>query len=163
MGSLEKHAVRDAAVVAFTLGLWIADTGLRDVSGATAVGVACAAGALTAVAGYLAHEWGHLLGARLSGSVVHIPPSAFSLFLFNFNSDRNGRAQFLVMSLGGFIASAAVVVLLLRVLPLHALSGRVAMGLTALGVLATVVLELPPCWRVFKGGAIPRGAAYKAG
>jgi hypothetical protein len=154
------HAVRDAALVALTLGLWRADAALRGEAGAAPLVVAVLTGLLTAVCGYLAHEWGHLLGARLSGSVVERPASAFSLFLFRFDSDRNGRGAFLAMSLGGFAASAAGVALLLGVLPRDALSGQLALALTALGVLATALLELPPFFRVLRGGALPRGAAY---
>jgi len=77
-----------------------------------------------------------------------------------FDADRNGRAQFAAMSLGGFAASATIVTALAAWLPLHALSGRVALGLTAAGVLATLVLEVPPFVRVLRGAPIPRGAAY---
>ncbi len=149
-----KHALRDLALVSLTLGLWA--------SGAAGAAwpVAVLAGALTAVCGYLVHEWGHLAGAWLGGSVVHLPATPLSTFLFNYDSDRNGREQFLVMSCGGFLASAVMVALFLALLPLDALAGRVALGLTLLGVVATVVLELPPAWRVYQGGPIPRGLSY---
>jgi hypothetical protein len=158
----KAHAVRDVALVALTLGLWRADAALRGETGAVALGVAVLTGLLSAVCGYLAHEWGHLLGARLSGSVVERPPSPLSLFLFRFDSDRNGRGAFLAMSLGGFAASAAGVALLLAVLPRDVLSGQLALTLTALGVLATALLELPPFFRVLRGGALPRGVAYSS-
>jgi hypothetical protein len=158
----KTHAVRDAALVALTLGLWRLDAGLREQAGAVALAVALLTGLLTAVCGYLAHEWGHLLGARLSGGVVERPASVLSLFLFRFDSDRNGRGAFLAMSLGGFAASAAGVALLLGVLPRDALSGQLALTLTALGVLATALLELPPFFRVLRGGALPRGVAYSS-
>lgn len=64
--------------------------------------------------------------------------------------------------MGGFLATALVVALLLALLPRDALAGQVALGLTAAGVLATAVLELPPFFRVLAGGPIPRGAAYVA-
>ena len=38
--------------------------------------------------------------------------------------------------------------------------GQVALGITLLGVLATVVLEFPPAWKVLRGGPLPRGVAY---
>ena len=147
-----KHALRDAAVVAATLAVWRIEGG----GTATAVG----AGVLAALCGYLVHEWGHLGGAWLSGSVVHLPESVFSTFLFHYDSDRNRREQFLAMSCAGFVATGLVVALFVAVLPLDSLAGRVALGLTALGVLATVVLEFPPAWRVLRGGSIPRGVAY---
>jgi hypothetical protein len=110
----------------------------------------------------LAHEWGHLAGARLGGALVHPPERAATVFLFNFDSDRNDRRAFLWMSCGGFLASALGLALLLAVLPLAALAGRVALGLALLGVLATAVLELPPFFRVARCGPIPRGLGYRA-
>jgi hypothetical protein len=121
---------------------------------------ACAAGAATALCGYLAHEWGHLLGARLGRATVHPPARVTDAFLFRFDADRNGPRQFAAMSVGGLAASAAVVAALLSWLPLGALSSRVALGLTAAGVLATALLEVPPFVRVLRGGPVPRGAAY---
>jgi ribosomal protein S18 acetylase RimI-like enzyme len=159
---LTPIALRDLAIVAAALALWAADASLRAAGGALATTVAVAAGALTALAGYLAHEWGHLTGARLGGSAVHLPASAASVFLFRFDAERNDRRQFAWMSLGGFVATALVVALLLAVLPRDALAGQVALGLTAAGVLATAVLELPPFFRVLAGAPIPRGAAYVA-
>jgi hypothetical protein len=153
------HLVRDAALVAATLLLWAADAALRGSPGAFPLLVAVLAGALTAVAGYLAHEWGHFVGARLSGSLVHLPSSPRAVFLFQFDRT-NTRRQFLAMSLGGFAASTVVVVLLLRTLPLSVLSGRIALALSALGVLAAIVTEVPVFWRVARGAPIPRGAAY---
>lgn len=162
MRPLLRLALRDLGLLGLTLALWRLDAGLRGAPGALAAAVAVAAGALTAVAGYLAHEWGHLSAARFAGSVVHLPESPASPFLFRFDPERNGRREFLAMSAGGFAASAAVVALLLAALPLDALSGRVALALTGLGVLATALLEIPPAWRVLRGGPLPRGgAAYQ--
>ncbi len=152
--------LRDAALLAGALALWCADAALRAESGVLPVVVAVATGAGTALCGYLAHEWGHLLGALVGGARVHLPPNAWTVFLFRFDADCNTRAQFLRMSVGGFAATAVVVALLVAVLPMEALSGRVALGLTALGVVATAVLELPPAWRVWRGAPIPHGAAY---
>jgi hypothetical protein len=160
MGGYARHALRDAAILAAALALWSIDSRLRGAPGAGPALAAGAAGAVTALAGYLGHEWGHLLGGRLGGAVLHPPAHVTDPFLFRFDADRNGRAQFAAMSLGGFAASAAIVAALLAWLPLDALSGRVALGLTAAGVLATLVLEVPPFVRVLRGGAIPRGAAY---
>jgi len=154
-----KHALRDAAIVFVTLVLWRHDASLRGHEGLAAGATAVAAGVLAALCGFVAHEWGHFLGAALSGSDVRTPGSAFSLFLFHFDPETNRRAQFIAMSSGGFLASAAMVALLVSVLPLEALSGRVAMALVAAGFVATLVLEIPPFVRVLRGGPIPRGAA----
>ena len=117
---------------------------------------------MTAVCGYLVHEWGHLVGAWAGGSVVHLPESAASTFLFRFDSDRNTREQFLRMSWGGFIASGISIVVLLLVLPLDTWAARVALLLVAAGVAATLILEVPPFRRVARGAPIPTGAAYRS-
>jgi hypothetical protein len=150
-------AVRDLLLLAATLGLWAADAALRGSGGALPIVVAVAAGAMTALSGYLAHEWGHLLGAHLSRSRVSLPDSPWSVFLFRFDTGSNGRSQFLTMSMGGFVASIVVTVLLLTALPMHALSTWVALSLTGLGILATAILEIPPFWRVLHGAPLPRG------
>jgi hypothetical protein len=153
------HALRDLALLGLTALLWWLDAAVRG-SGTAAVALGIVTGAATAVAGYLAHEWGHLIGARLSGSVVRLPASPAEVFLFNFDSDRNDRRQFLTMSCGGYVASVLAVVILLATLPLTTIAGAVAIGLTAAGVVATAILEIPPFVRVWQGGPIPRGAAY---
>lgn len=155
-----KHAARDVVLVLITLGLWRWEAGLAEHGDALHVLIAIAAGSMAAVIGYLLHEWGHFLGGRLGGSAMRIPTSAREIFLFNFDSNRNSREQFLLMSSGGFVASALVILLFLVVLPLPSLASMVALGLTAAGVLATAILEVPPFWRVYRGGPIPRGTAY---
>ena len=155
-----KLAVRDLLLLAATGLLWLADTRLRGSEEGSSMVLAMVTGAMTALCGYLVHEWGHLAGARLGGGVVHPADRATSVFLFRFDSDRNDRARFLWMSSGGFAASAVAVVLLLATLPLDATSGRVALGLVVMGVLATFVLEVPVAWRVARGAPLPRGAAY---
>jgi hypothetical protein len=157
-----RHAARDAAIVAATLALWWLDAATRAGGGLAALLVAALAGAMTAYCGYLVHEWGHLLGALSARSVVHLPESVLSVFLFQFDSDRNGREQFLRMSMGGFVASIISIAFLLAVLPLQATSGQVALGLVVLGVVATFILEVPVAWLVAHGAPIPRGAAYRS-
>ena len=153
---------RDLFLLLSTLVLWRADAALRAEPGALHVAVALPAGVLVAICAYLAHEWGHLLGARASGAVVHFPERATSTFLFFFDVGRSSRGQFLAMSLGGFAASAAVVPLLFARLPWDALSTRVALGLVMAGVLATLVTELPPFFRVLRGAPLPRGFVYRS-
>jgi hypothetical protein len=157
-----KHAVRDGSIVMITLVVWGLDAQLRSAGGGVAFLVAFIAAALTTYCGYLVHEWGHLFGALSARSVVHLPDNALSVFLFQFDSDRNDRRQFLRMSMGGFVASALTIVLLLAVLPLHAWSGQIAIFLVFLGVVATFILEVPVAWRVAGGAPIPRGVAYRS-
>src|SRR6185295_9160157 len=106
--------------------------------------------------------WGHLLGALAADGVVHLPERVLSVFLFQFDSDRNSRRQFLQMSMVGFVASALVIALLVAVLPLQAWSGRIAIFLVLLGVVATFILEVPVAWRVARGAPLTRGAAYRS-
>ena len=157
-----RVALRDLGLLGLTLGVWQLEASVRQAGGAGAMALAGAAGLLAAVCAYLADEWGHLAGARLAGARVHPPERVATLFLFNFDSDRNDHRGFLWMSCGGFLASALGLALLLAVLPLDALSGRVALALALLGVLATALLELPPFFRVARGGPIPRGLGYRA-
>jgi hypothetical protein len=157
-----RVALRDLGLLAATLAVWQLEAPLRGAGGAGSATLAGLAGVLSAVCAYLAHEWGHLAGARLGGALVHPPERVGTVFLFKFDSDRNDRRGFLWMSCGGFLASALGLALLLAVLPLDALAGRVALGLALLGVLATAALELPPFFRVARGGPIPRGLGYRA-
>jgi len=157
-----RHAARDAAIGLVTLALWWLDARMQVAGGLAALTVAVLAGVMTAYCGYLVHEWGHLLGALSAGSVVHLPERVLSVFLFQFDSDRNSREQFLRMSMGGFVASAATIAILFAILPLQATSGRLAAFLVVLGVVATFILEVPVAWRVAHGAPIPRGAAYRS-
>src|SRR5689334_12572888 len=105
--------LRDLAFLAVTLALWHWTRELQAApSSALLIGVSIVTAAATAFAGFLAHEWGHLSGAIAGGSVYEPPDGVLSLFHFKFNSDRNTRRQFLLMSNGGFLVSAAVVALL---------------------------------------------------
>lgn len=164
MPTLPWHLLaRDLLLVAATLGVWRLDAGLRGEPGVLAAGVAVAAGVLAALCGYLVHEWGHLLAALAAGSRVHFPDRVASTFLFFFDTQHNDRGRFVAMSLGGFAASAVAVPLLFLMLPAGALSTWVALALVVAGVIATLVLELPPFFRVLAGAPLPRGAVYRGG
>ena len=152
------HARRDLGILALTLALWRLDASARG--GELEWLTSTLAGALTAICGYLFHEWGHLAAAFLSRSEVRLPERASEIFLFNFDVDRNDARQFTTMSLGGFAASAIAIVFLLLVLPADVLATRISLVLVLLGVIATAVLELPPFFRVLRGGPMPRGAAF---
>jgi hypothetical protein len=154
------HVARDVGLLALTLFAWQLDGDAREAGSALEWATAPVAGASTAIVGYLFHEWGHLIAARATGSVVRLPDRASEVFLFNFHSDRNSPRQFLAMSLGGYAASILVIALLFFVLPLETLAGKIALTLVGLGVIATAILELPPFFAVLRGGPLPRGTAY---
>ncbi|MGH8458598.1 MAG: hypothetical protein ACRESV_04555 [Nevskiales bacterium] len=149
-----KLALRDATLVGVTALLWFASQRMDAGSSTWAMVVSIAAGLMIPIAGFLAHEWGHLVGAWLSRSTVHMPKSVLTIFLFDYKPAENSREQFMSVSYGGFIASGLVVALLLGVLSFDRLADQIALGLTLLGVLATFVLEIPPAWRVYRGGPL---------
>jgi len=153
--SLLQLAARDGAVVAATMALW------HRLPAPAPVALAALAAVLTTVVGYLVHEWGHLLGALAARASVALPATPFEqLFLFRFDRTANSRPQFFAMALGGFAASILTVAALLIVLPRHTLAGVLALGLVGLGVTATLVIEVPEFWRVWRGAPIPDGAAF---
>jgi uncharacterized membrane protein len=145
--------LRDAVVIVATLALWRWSRELDAAQGALAIPVAILAGASAAVAGFLLHEWGHLLGALVGGSSVEYPSTIRSIFLFKFG-ESNGRQQYLWMSGGGFAASIVVIAVLAFTLNFHALADWIAIALVVAGVIATFILELPPAWRVFRGAPV---------
>ena len=154
MSILVKLLLRDLALLAATLALWQLNGQWAGLHTAASVAVAIAAGIGTVICGFLAHEWGHLLGALARHGRVGLPNSIRTVFLFQFEPQHNSREQFLAMSCGGFLASALIVALLLAVLSLDGLADRIALGLTGLGVLATFVLEIPPAWRAYRSQPI---------
>lgn len=148
-----RMMLRDVLVIVATLALWRWSRELDAAQGALAIPVAILAGASAAVAGFLLHEWGHLLGALIAGSAVEFPPTIRSIFLFKFG-ESNGRRQYLWMSGGGFAASIVVIAVLAFTLNFHALADWIAIALVVAGVIATFILELPPAWRVLRGAPV---------
>lgn len=152
-----KLALRELLFFILCLLCWRLDAALRPQGGMFAFGAALLAGLSTVLVAFLAHEWGHLAGAWARRSVVYPPCSLRSVFVFYFDTDRNSGSQFVAMSLGGFVISALVVALLIAILPLGALSGRIALTLVGIGVIATLILEVPAAWKVAHGAPLPRG------
>jgi len=163
MPMLPKLLLRDLGLLALALLLMHWSHAVQAGGSGLSLPLAVLAGAALTVTGYLAHEWGHLLGALAAGSHVELPPRLAAVFLFKFDSGRNSRRQFLAMSMGGFLSSVAVVALLLAALSMHWWADRIALGLVLLGVIATFILEVPGAWRVYKGAPLPRGAAFVDG
>ena len=77
--------LRDAAIAALCSALWLVEIGLDTEHGAYELGIGIAAGLATGVVAFLAHEWGHLLGALRAGAVVVERP-VHSVFLFHFDT-----------------------------------------------------------------------------
>lgn len=155
MHRFTPFALRDLAVGALTGVAWYADR--RNVGGRV-VGVA--AGVLTALMGFAAHEWGHLGGAVAAGGVVEAPQSLSSVFLFHFDTEKSDRRAFVAMSVGGYAGTVLASVLILKLVPRDRVSGRVALAAAALGALATFALEMPTTWRVARGAPMPTGGVF---
>ncbi len=155
--------VRDLLLIASSIGLLLLSHQLDAAGSGWRVPLSLLAGMMLAVTGYLLHEWGHLLAALISRSVVHLPDSIATVFLFRFDTGLNTNRQFLWMSVGGFIASGLVVYVYATQLSLDRLADQTALLLTALGVVATIILEFPPAWRVLRGGEMPGGVAFVKG
>ncbi|MDR3418262.1 MAG: hypothetical protein P4L83_18975 [Nevskia sp.] len=152
MPALAIRVVRDVALVSASAALLrYADQGHTGVEGVPAIVSALAAALMVVLAAFLLHEWGHLAGAWASGAEVEVLPHPLALFLFRFDEGRNSRRQYQAMSCGGFAASGLTVAFLLATLSFHALADTIALALTAIGVAATLVLEVPPVWRSFRG------------
>lgn len=158
-----KVLIRDLLLIAVSIGLLLLAHRLESGASTWRVPAALLAGVMLAVTGYLLHEWGHLLGALASRSVVHLPAGIGEVFLFRFDTGLNDNRQFLWMSLGGFLASGIVVYVYATQLSFTQLADQTALVLTILGVLATIVLEFPPAWRVLRGGPMPGGVAFVEG
>ena len=95
------------------------------------------------VVGHLAHEWGHLIGAFLTGGRVGAPASLTSPFLFSFDSKHNSQRQFLLMSLSGFAVTGVALFVVYGLLPDGLLATRVARGMIVFGASLTLFLEVP--------------------
>lgn len=157
-GGFGRLAARDGAVVALAVAAWwlLAERSAGDGFVADASGFV--AGVLLGATAFVAHEWGHLLGAFAGGSRVDASPSLASPFVFRF-SPSNSLAQFLGMSFAGFAATGAALWVCYAQLPDAWLASRVARGATAFLALLGITLELPLVAVGLYRGATPGEAA----
>ena len=160
-----RFLARDVTIGAATAAAWVVEANAErsGLGGAKRGAIAVGAGLLTASLGFLAHEWGHLAGAVVGGGVVEEPQSLGSPFLFLFNVEASDRPAFLAMSYGGYAGTAIAAIAILRLVPRDTLAGRLALGATALGVAATLALEVPTTVRVARGGPLPAVGGVYAG
>ena len=138
-----KLALRDAVLIAATALLWLGVAPLSAGPGFVADLAGVAAGIAVGACAFLLHEWGHLLGGLATRSEVRAPASLRSVYLFSFDSKKNSRKQFLVMSFSGFAVTAAAIAFAYGVLPGELLASRVARGLVVFLASLTVFLEIP--------------------
>jgi hypothetical protein len=138
-----KLAARDLAIAAIALLAWQLAAPLSAGSGAVGDVSGVVLGFLAGAVAYLAHEYGHLLGAVAARSRVQPGKSLYSPSVFTFESRSNSRAQFLAMSFGGFAATAVAVWVVYAVLPSELLATRVVRGLVLFLTGLAFVLEVP--------------------
>ncbi len=147
----KRFALRDITLLVATVVLWVVDA--RRDGGSPWISIAAGIGA--AVCAYSMHEWGHVIGAHLSGSVFTPARRLISPFLFSYDTTRNSRHQFVVMSLSGFAATAVYAAAYLLWMPQDRLAGRY--GLNGALILAglTVVIEFPIFFWALLGRKLP--------
>jgi hypothetical protein len=150
-----KLLARDLAVVAVALLAWHLAAPLSAGSGAVGDLTGLVLGLLVGACAFLAHEWGHLLGAVAARSDVKPGASLRSPFVFRFDSRTNSRRQFLAMSLAGFAATAAGIWAAYALLPSELLASRVARGAVVFLAFLGVVLEVPLVVYSLVAGRVP--------
>jgi carbon starvation protein CstA len=151
----QRFALRDLVIAGIVIALWQVEFSTAGSEGALLDVFRVFLGLASVAAGALAHEWGHLLPSLASGATVHYPPGWFAKLLFDFDVERNTRAQFLWMNLGGYISVTLVLGVFALLLPFDRLAGQVALAGIALGTLAVFVIELPITIRVLRGERPP--------
>ncbi|HPG24005.1 MAG TPA: hypothetical protein PLW10_00090 [Myxococcota bacterium] len=140
---LIRFALRDGTIFAVALALWWL-LAARSAGGDFVADFAgWVTGLLLAVCAYLAHEWSHYLGAVAMGSRVSVGTNLASGFLFRFEAAGNSLAQFVVMSLAGFVATALALAVFYTQLPDAWLASRVARGGAVFLAFLGLTLELP--------------------
>ena len=145
----QKHA----AFVLGSLSLWgVSDYWAAESELILALGLALINSVVagTIIASIL-HEWGHFLGARLSGSNAPLLEKTFSFFFFNFKDEGNTKSQFLQMSLGGPLANWSLVIGVFFLLPLETWS-QILLIATMLSIAVSVsIFEVPIMLRLRDG------------
>ena len=150
-----KLLARDAAIAAAVVVLWQLGARLSAGTGALADFTGVVLGVLLGALSLPVHEWGHLAGAAATHSATTPAASLRNLFVFSFDSKRNSQRQFLAMTVGGWIGTAASVAVAYGLLPSELLATRVARGLALVSVALVVVTEIPLVARALWTGRIP--------
>ena len=150
-----KLFARDLSVVAAAVALWGLTAGFSAGDGPVGDFTGLLVGAALGACALPLHEWGHFLGAVAGRSEMRPAESLRKVFAFSFDSRRNSLRQFLAMSFGGWVGTAAAVWVAYGVLPSDLLASRVARGMALLSVVLVVVTEIPLLVRAFWTGRIP--------
>jgi len=143
MAGFGKFAVRDGALILGTVLGWFLFASLSADEGVVAETLAVLLGVLGGLCAWVLHEWGHVLAAKSVGSNLRVPTKLFSVYLFGFDNKQHSRGQFVVMALGGFVATGLVLAFVMLALPQDLLATKVFRGLVLLEIAVTVALEVP--------------------
>ena len=138
-----RFLMRDLVLLALGVGLWAWLAEYSAGHGVLADFSGWIVGLTLGICAYLAHEWSHYLGALAMGAKLTVGTDLSSAFLFSFAAEENSVAQFFVMSVAGFIATALVLVFFYQGLPDEYLASRVARGSALFLALLGLTLELP--------------------
>lgn len=138
-----RFALRDLALLGGTLLAWALFARFSVGEGVVANFVGVALGGAAGLCAWFAHEWGHVLAAWAVRSRLRAPKRLVSVYLFGFDNKTHSRGQFVVMALGGFLATALVYAFVHFYLPQDWLATRVFQGLVLLEIAVTVALEVP--------------------
>jgi hypothetical protein len=150
-----RLAQRDGAIALAALSLWAAADTWHATTG---LGFALLLSILNGGAvGYglarMAHEWGHIAGARWSGGIAPTRPIDSLFPIFTFDMERSEPSAFRAMSVGGNVGHWLVVLLLAALIPLDT-AGRVALLSGALSVAISASLtEFPVIQRAYAGAS----------
>ncbi len=159
MRAYTRFIARDGGLLALAIALWWLLAERSAGAGATADFAGFVAGAMLGVAAYLLHEWGHVIGGLASGSAMTAAGPLSSRYLFRYDAEKNSLGQFLVMSSGGFLVTAAIVWAYHVYLPDGLLASRVARGASLFLAFLGLVLEFPLVLLAIYRGAAPAEAA----
>lgn len=151
-----KMAARDLGIVLGASLAWRYGAHLTAGSGPLADVLGVLLGLSLGACAFVSHEWGHFLGALAGGSVVYPPRGIGSVYLFSFDSKRNSRRQFLIMSFSGFVVTGVAVWVTQALLADGLLATRVARGAILFLASLTVLFEIPlVLWAVLVGSLPP--------
>ncbi|MEM7660725.1 MAG: hypothetical protein AAF292_00645 [Pseudomonadota bacterium] len=143
MRAFSQFAARDAAILATTIFAWSTLGSLSLNDGLAAEMAGAGLGLAAGICAWLVHEWGHLVVGTAAGAKFRVPDRLTSVYLFGFDKNQNSKSQFLLMALGGFVATAACVWFSLTALPQDWMATSVLRGLLLLQVAVIALLELP--------------------
>jgi hypothetical protein len=157
-----KFLLRDAALVAAATLLWALVARRSAVPGPIGDFGGVLVGFVLGAVALLTHEWGHFLGAVASRSRIAPGRSLRSPFGFSFDTRENSQAQFLAMSVGGWIGTAFWVWAVYAWFPQDDLASRVAHGTALISAATAAVIEIPLVARALWTGKLPRIETQRA-